>query len=145
MKISSRFGSIETDANDILLFPTGLLGLEQCRRWILLADQHNKTVAWLQSIDQPALCLAVVSPRRFVPGYQIRVARRELGSLELDDVRTATVLAIVTRTSRGLALNLKAPVLINVQRRLGRQVVTNGELPVRYELGGPAVEVRKSA
>jgi flagellar assembly factor FliW len=145
MKITSRFGPIEIDAETIIQFPTGLLGLESCQRWVLLADRHNEAVAWLQSVDRPGFALPVVSPRRFVPGYQMRVARRELATLELDDAQAAKVLVIVGRTSRGLSLNLKAPLLVNLQRRVGRQVVTNGELPVRYELRGPDIAVRRSA
>jgi flagellar assembly factor FliW len=145
MKIISRFGPIEIDSHDILHFPNGLLGLEDCRRWALLADQHTEAVAWLQSLDRPEVALPLVSPRRFVPGYQMRVARRELAPLELENARAAKVLVIVTRTARGLALNLKGPVVLNLPRRLGRQVVTNGELPVRYELGNQPMLVRRSA
>lgn len=145
MKISCRFGQIEIDPDDILQFPTGLLGLEQCRQWVLLADAKSDAVAWLQSMERPEIALPVTSPRRFVPEYQMRVARRELAMLELEDASAAKILVIVGRTAGGLSLNLKAPVVLNLQRRLGRQVITNGELPVRYELGSHKRLVRRSA
>ena len=142
---TSRFGLLRVESDDLLYFPAGLLGLEDCRNWSLLGDGQNDAVAWLQSADRPKTALAVVSPRRFVPGYQVRVARMEIETLELDSVRTAEVLLIVGRNSSGLTLNLKAPLVINVARRLGRQVITNGDLPVRYELRtGPAV-LKKTA
>ena len=68
--------------------------------------------------------------------------------LDLEDASSAKILVVVGRTAGGLSLNLKAPVILNLQRRLGRQVVTNGELPVRYELGshkGSCEEVRSIA
>lgn len=142
---TSRFGPIEIEADDVIQFPMGLLGLEDCREWVLLADRRNEALAWLQSVDQPEVALAVVSPRRFVPDYRMRVARRELASLELEDIKRAKVLAIVGKTDRGITLNLKAPLLINLERRLGRQVVTNGDLPVRYELGSEHPTVRRTA
>ena len=145
MKISSRFGPVDVSADDMFDFPNGLWGWEQCRRWILLADQQSDALAWLQSVERPGIALPVTSPRRFVPGYQIRVARRELASLELDDASAAKILVIVGRTARGLSLNLKAPVILNLQRRVGVQVATNGELPVRYELGTQTKTVRKIA
>lgn len=145
MKITSRFGPIEFDVDDMIQFPTGLVGLEDCRRWILLADGHNEAVAWLQSVEKPDIALPVVSPRRFVPGYQMRVARQELGPLLIDDPKSAKVLVVVGRTVRGMSLNLKAPLVINLQRRLARQVITNGELPVRYELGSQEAAVRRIA
>ena len=135
MKINSRFGPISLDAADLILFPNGLWGLEGCRQWALLADPQCPALAWLQSIDQPSLALPVTSPRRFVAGYQMRVARRELAPLALDDLASVKVLVVVGRCEGGFSLNLKAPLVLNLQRRLGRQVITNGTMPVRYELG----------
>jgi flagellar assembly factor FliW len=142
---TTRFGPVEVQADDVIHFPEGLLGLEERRDWVLLAEDQNDAVAWLQSVDRADIALAVVSPRRFVPDYRMRVARRELDPLRLDQVRTARVLAIVGRTERSLALNLKAPVVINLPRRLGRQVIANGDLPVQYELGSLSTAMRKSA
>ncbi len=142
---TSRFGPIEIEADSVIEFPTGLPGLEECRRWVLLADPRNEALAWLQSVARAEVALPVVSPRRFVQGYQLRVTRRELAALELDDLKTAEVLAIVGRADRAMTLNLKAPVVINLERRLGRQVIANGDLPVRYELGSEGPAFRRSA
>ena len=142
---TTRFGRLKIEANDIIRFPTGLWGFEDCREWVLLADQENDALAWLQCVQRPAVALAVASPRRFVPDYRMRVARRELSSLELSDVKRAKVLVVVGRTDRAMTLNLKAPVVINLDRRLGRQVITNGDLPVQYELASEPPALRRSA
>jgi flagellar assembly factor FliW len=143
--ITNRFGRFEVQADDILRFPAGLLGFEDCREWVLLADVENDALAWLQSIDRPEVAVAVVCPRRFVPAYQMRVARRELAALELDDPKQARVLAILGKTGRTITLNLKAPVVINLERRLGRQVVANDDHPVQYEMDRGTPAFRKSA
>ena len=142
---TTRFGPIDIDAGDVIRFPEGLLGLPSCRDWVLLADAENDALAWMQSIDRPEIALGVVSPRRFVPSYQMRVARRELEPLRLEDAQAAQVLIVVSKTERSITLNLKAPLLINLSRRLGRQVVTNGDLPVQYVLGSASPALRKSA
>lgn len=145
MKINSRFGTIQVDAEDCLFFPAGLCGLEDCRQWVLLADSENVALAWLQSVDRPGIALPVTSPRRFLPGYQMRVSRRELLPLELEDTSAAKVLVIVGTAGQGSTLNLKAPLVINLHRRLGRQVIANGDLPVRYEIIPAAHSARKTA
>jgi flagellar assembly factor FliW len=142
---SSRFGTLHLDSDDVLRFPAGLLGLEHCREWVLLDDGQNDAVAWLQSVECPEVALAVVSPRRFVPDYRIRVARPEIEPLDFDDVRSAEVLVIVGRTDRAVTLNLKAPLLVNPARRLGRQVITNGNLPIRHELNNGQLALKRSA
>ena len=142
---TSRFGPVEIEAEDVIRFPGGLLGLEDCREWVLLADRRSDALAWLQSVERPEVALAVVSPRRFVRGYRMRVARRELAPLGLADVKTAKVLAIVGKTDGTVTLNLKAPLVINLARCLGRQVVTNGDLPIRFALGSEPPAFRRSA
>jgi flagellar assembly factor FliW len=142
---STRFGTLTIDPEDLLRFPAGLLGLEQCREWVLLDDGQQDAVAWLQSVQRPEVAVAVVSPRRFVPDYHIRVARPEVEPLEFDDVHSVEVLVIVGRTDRAVTLNLKAPLLVNLARRLGRQVITNGDLPIRYELNNAQLALKKSA
>jgi len=131
---TTRFGRVEFAAEDVFCFPEGLPGLAACRDWVILSEGNDAAVAWLQSVQRPEIGLAVVCPRRFVPGYRLRVARRELVPLELDTPKGALLLAVVTKTARALALNLRAPVVINLDRRLGRQVTARGSLPMQHEL-----------
>jgi flagellar assembly factor FliW len=135
MEIStSRFGTLQVLNHDILLFEQGLIGLRACRRWVVLADAQNAALGWLQSMDEPETALAIVSPRRFVPDYQLRVARKDLAPLSLGNPRDAQVAVIVSRHTDGLALNLRGPLVINVEARRGRQVIAKDPLPVRLIL-----------
>ena len=144
MNISTtRFGRLNIDEADVLTFVDGLIGMEDCRRWVLLSDALNESLAWLQSLDRAEVALAVVSPRRFVPCYQVRVARRDIEPLGLRSANDAQVLAIISHASGALALNLKAPLVIHLQERLGRQIVARDDHPVQHRLNGTAV--RKSA
>ena len=153
MKIATtRFGSLEISEEDTVQFPAGLIGLKDCRAWVLLADEHDRHLAWLQSTTRPEVAVAVVGPRRFVPHYKLRVDRSVLGPLQIQSHHEPQVLVIVSKgddggqgDDGGLTLNLKAPLVINLGRRLGRQVVTNDDWPVRYRLTNATAELRKSA
>lgn len=142
---TTRFGTLELETSDTIDFPSGPLGLEDCRQWVLLADAQNGSLGWLQSTTRPEVALAVVSPRRFVPHYQFKVYRSELAPLELASVQDAQVLTIVSKNEHSITLNLKAPIVINLQRRLGRQVVANGDLPLQHELTSAPATLKKSA
>jgi len=146
MKIpTTRFGRIEFQGEDVIHFPAGILGMESCCRWILLADAENDALGWLQSTDRADTALALVSPRRFVPQYQIRVARRDLAVLQVDSPQEVQVLSIVGKSETGPTLNLKAPLVFNLAKRLGTQVVARNELPLHYELSTSPPPMRRSA
>ena len=135
MQISTtRFGLVAIDVEDIFLFPQGLIAFEDCRHWVLLADSENDSLGWLQSVTRSEVALPVISPRRFLPGYQVRVSRGQLLPLELTQFDQAYVLSIVSKSGAVLTVNLKAPLVINLDRRLGRQVITTDEQPLALEL-----------
>jgi len=140
---TTRFGSLTIDEGDVLTFVDGLIGMEACRRWVLLADAQNSALAWLQSLDRAEVALAVVSPRRFVPNYACRIARRDIQPLGLSDPNEAQVLTIISHAGDTLALNLKAPLVIHLAERLGRQIVARDDHAVQHRL--PETAVRKTA
>ena len=146
MKIhTTRFASIEIEPDYILFFRNGLIGFEDCRHWVLLADSDNSAVAWLQSMQHSDIALPVVSPRRFVSGYQVRLEPNDVDLLQLSKVEQAFVLAIVSRNEESLTLNLRAPIVVNLDRRIGSQVITVDAQPMQYELSTLPTVLRRSA
>jgi flagellar assembly factor FliW len=146
MHIGTRhFGTVEIEVDDILLFPHGVIAFEDCRHWVLLADAENPALAWLQSVSRQEVALPVVSPRRFAPAYSVHVTRGQLVPLEFSQFDQAYVLSVVSQSDGDLTLNLKAPLIINLDRRLGRQVITSDEQPVVLALPTPPARLRKSA
>lgn len=142
---TSRFGTLQIKPEDILLFSDGLFGFEDHCHWVLLADSENDAVAWLQCVTEPELALPMVSPRRFVPGYQVRIARNQMTQLEMAALDQAFVLNVLSKNAGEVTVNLKAPVIINLDRRIGRQVVTSDDQPLQLELPMAAAPLRKTA
>lgn len=141
---TTRFGSVTIQPGDVLEFPSGLIGLEPWRHWVVLADRENPGLGWLQSTERADLALAVVSPRRFVPGYRVRVAARDVEPLCLPEGATPQVVVPVSSHGGALSINLKAPVLVCLESGRGRQVIAKDDHPVQHWLSGHA-EMRRSA
>lgn len=143
---TTRFGAVRVQAEDVFVFPRGLIGFEDFRRWVLLADSANDAVGWLQSLGHPDVAVPLVSPRRFVSDYRVRVSRSDLSVLRLQDSDRAFVLNPVARNAHRLTINLKAPVLFNLDRRLACQVITTDDQPVQLDLQAITRQpLRKSA
>jgi flagellar assembly factor FliW len=112
----------------------------------VLTDSANPALGWLQNLEQGHIALGVVSPRRFVPEYQLRVDRSDLRMLGLVTVRDAEVVVIASRQATNeLTLNLRAPLVINVEKRLGCQVISKDEHPVQYPLDLQNLKLRRIA
>lgn len=142
---TTRFGALDVEPHELITFPAGLIGLEDCKQWVLLADATNENLGWLQSTTRADTALAVVSPRRFAADYKFRVYRSELAALGLVDLNDAQVLAVVAEHDGELTLNLKAPLVVNIQSRLARQITANDDHPIQFALPSAPARVRKIA
>ena len=157
---TTRFGLLSVQSQDEILFENGLIGLEDCRRWVVLTDSANPALGWLQNLEQGHIAVGVVSPRRFVPDYQLRVDRAHLRTLGLVTIRDAEVVVIASRqpevldsrlrahdgqSPTGITLNLRAPLVINVEKRLGCQVIATDEHPGQYPLYLQNMKLRRTA
>ena len=66
-------------------------------------------------MTRPTLAMPVISPRRFVQQYQLRVTRGELAALQLGATDRTYVLSLVSEHDGALTTNLKAPIVINLR------------------------------
>lgn len=142
---TTRFGKLSIRKDETIVFPQGLIGFENHTKWAILADESNDSVGWLQSMDQADLAFAVVSPRRYVPGYKVRISPEQATSLKLDAGMETFVLVIVSRENALISVNLRAPLLVNLSLQLGRQVITTDEQPLRHVIATETIALRRSA
>lgn len=140
---TTRFGTLTIEESELFYFPQGLIGLETLRQWALVPDPASSAVVWLQSASREEKALPMVSPRAFVEGYKVRVNQRSLAPLSLRSGDPTYILTAVSGLPGRTTINLRAPVLLNVARRLGCQVVTEDEHSLQYPL--PVAQVRRKA
>lgn len=139
MKIETvHFGVIEIDETDIIDFPEGVPGFETCKKFALIGQDINESpFFWLQSADKPELCFVVTDPFMIYNNYGIDIDDEDIALLQIKDANNVLTLAIVVipENTKETRVNLKAPLIINVEKRLGKQVIQNNDdLPVRFYL-----------
>ena len=131
---TQRFGTLQINPDELFLFPQGLIGMESLRQWALLPDLDNPSVAWLQSASRGDRAIPVISPRAFFDGYRVHVTRRELAGLHLQAGAEIYVLTTISGHVGRLTTNLRSPLLLNLSRRLGCQVITGDDQPIQQPL-----------
>jgi flagellar assembly factor FliW len=130
MKIeSSRVGSVEVRDQDIISFPSGLIGLARRNRFVVLEFAEDVPLGWLQSVDDPNFGMPVAEPGIFVSDYSIETSASEVAELGLKSVHDCAILIVTTIGAGGAIVtgNLRAPLLVNAESRIGRQVVLSRE------------------
>jgi flagellar assembly factor FliW len=137
---TERFGDLEIAAEKIIDLPDGLLGFVTIERAVLLPIDDDGLFFWLQAVDHPELAFLVLTPWPLFGDYQLDITEADMSALDLSEADEALVFCLLTSHDepRRFTANLLGPIIVNQRRRLGRQVVLNGDLPTQAEL--PALE-----
>jgi flagellar assembly factor FliW len=108
----------------VVHLPSGLLGFEQIKKYVLVSDPAEEPFKWLQVPGDSSLAFLVISPFQAVPDYTPEIPDEDVRSIGLEDPQDALVLNIVTLRKNGRStLNLKGPIVINRFSMIGKQVV----------------------
>ena len=118
--LTTQFGKIQIDEENILEFRDGLAGFEEYKRFIIVSDKELYPIFWLVSIDEPSLEFPIVNPFLFIPDYNPDIELKDEGE---------TIFAIVTlrKEIEKTTINLKGPLVIDINLKKGRQVILNDE------------------
>ena len=140
MRIKTKhFGEIDLDENKIINFENGILGFEDYKTYTLLYNSEDgesaSDVSWLQSLEEPALAIPVMSPFLVREDYNPKVEDellKPLGDVRPEDMAVFVSITVPTDITK-LSANLKAPFIINVQTRKGAQIIVeNQDYEIKY-------------
>ncbi len=138
MKVNTtRFGELEVDKKDIINFKEGLLGFDNLKKYFVVDPGDQTLILWLQSIDDGSVAFPIIEPKIYNPNYSVKLLPVELTSIELENLSNASIYTILTipQDVTEMSANLKAPIVINNQTKIARQIVLqDSKLEVRYKM-----------
>jgi|SRR5690625_1603952 len=130
MKLDTKYlGEIEVEQSDIIRFPSGIPGFQEETEFVLLnlPGESSHLFQVLQSVKSSELAFIVTNPYYFYSDYEFKLDDAIIDQLEIQKEGEVTVFTIVTVKSpfASSTVNLKAPVIINHNKRLGKQYILN--------------------
>ena len=111
------FGIPGLDASSTITFPEGLPGFPQYREFVLV-ESPVSGLAWLQSVEQEHLALLVA-----LPEVVCAESAELMDSFRKKRLFTAVVITLPGVDRPAATANLKAPVVIDPESRVARQVI----------------------
>lgn len=133
------FGDINIDENKIILFEDGILGFPDYKKYLFMeSGEEGSPFFWLQSIEDVDIVFPLIDVIRFIPSYNPVVDSSEIEALGDEDDELAIYNILLIPKDKGAkdsTVNLKAPVVINLNTLKARQIISsNEEYPVKYYL-----------
>lgn len=126
MNIDTKyFGTCKIDEKDIIHFESGLPGFLDEKKFVVLPFDEASPFYLLQSVSTPTLAFTIMSPFYIHQAYDFEIPDPVVKSLALTDEKDIAVFVILTIHDpfEASTANLKAPVIINTERKVGKQIV----------------------
>ena len=151
MKIKSKsFGELEFEEEAILEFPEGIIGFEKLKKWILIENPSMEPFKWIQSVEDSNIALMVIDPHLIKSNYKMAIPTVEHQKIGLEtlEVRENWITFCVVVPKKEITesiVNLKAPILINLKDKIGKQIILlNDDYDVEEKLfSAETIKVRQ--
>lgn len=118
--------------------PEGIPGFERSRDWVLEREHPEAVFSLLRSLDHPGVGILVAEPWNLAPGYSPDLPDDELARIEVrsPDELELYVVATLAADRQHVYLNLAAPLVVNHESRVARQVILDRQgWPLRHPVG----------
>ena len=125
----------DSDGSVLLTFPKGLLGFPDLRAFRLLEPHDGYPLKFLQSVERDEVSFICIDPASVKPDYTVPLGEEESAALRLESPEEALVLTLVVipEDAKHMTTNLAGPLVINVNSRIGYQIVLSAEkYPLRF-------------
>ncbi|WP_024615663.1 flagellar assembly protein FliW [Clostridium sp. Ade.TY] len=119
-----------------VVFKKGIPGFENINEF-KIKDLENNKFKIIESLDNE-ISFATVNPFEIYNEYEIDLNDETIKELQIEDPKDVMLLTIITlgKTLESSTINLKAPLVINVKSKLGKQFIIQGD---KYNTKHPLV------
>ena len=140
MQVNTKiFGQIDIDDAKIVTFENGIIGFPELKHFAVVYDEEKKgtnRISYLQSIENGEFALPVMNPILIQPDYNPFFddeLLKPLGNLNETNLCVLVTVKVPSNIEQ-ISVNLKAPIIINVDEKAGAQVIVEDDCPVRFPI-----------
>ncbi|MBI3634970.1 MAG: flagellar assembly protein FliW [Candidatus Rokubacteria bacterium] len=133
---SPKLGDVTYTLEDVVRFPQGIPGFEGLREFLLVSRDECTPFVFLASLDRPDVALPLLPLAVAAAGIApVTEMVGSLGEAVSDDAMGYYAVVSIGANAQDIVVNLRAPVVVNLDTRLGCQVILEDEtLPVGARL-----------
>lgn len=138
MKLVTDYrGEVEYEKEDIIHFEDSMYGFDGKQDFLLIGNvEPELPFHWLQSIEDESLTFVITDPFLFVEKYDFELDDLTVEKLGIDNVEDIMIYTtvIIPENTEDITVNLKSPIIININDRKAKQVILNEDYPYKYKI-----------
>ncbi|MEK4128737.1 flagellar assembly protein FliW [Solibacillus sp. FSL W8-0474] len=137
MKITTAYmGEVEIKLSQIIQFEHGLPGFEDEKEFVQLPISEESAYQVLQSVKTAALAFIITPPYATISDYSFELDEAVIRALDIKSDNEVAVFVIVSLkdTLENSTVNLKAPIVLNIENQKAKQIILDEDYAIRHRL-----------
>ncbi len=125
MKTSSTHAENELLSGTKMVFPDGIIGFEDHKEYRIVKEKSKEPFHWLQSENDSEVNFIIIDPLEFKPDYKPVLSEMDKAVLKIRGIEECQcyVIICVHQDSEQISANLLAPLMVNKEKNISRQVI----------------------
>ncbi|MBU1087239.1 MAG: flagellar assembly protein FliW [Candidatus Omnitrophica bacterium] len=108
-----------------MFFPEGIIGFSEHKEFEIINDKSKEPFVWLESVRDNSLAFILIDPKEFQQDYNPILSSEDKMALQVNDLSECSIytLVCVPKDSDEISANLLAPIIINKNNKIGKQII----------------------
>ncbi|MFH1063296.1 MAG: flagellar assembly protein FliW [Candidatus Omnitrophota bacterium] len=130
--MKTSVAQVERSARDqatSMFFPEGIIGFSEHKEFSIIDNKSKEPFVWMESAQDNNLSFIIINPKEFKQGYEPILSAADKTALKINDLSECLIYALVCvpKDSDEISANLLAPIIINKNSNIGRQVILHDQ------------------
>lgn len=142
------FGELKIEPEDIYDFANGIPGFEENHRFIIVQPDPEMQFCYIQSVEESNLAFLVCNPFIFYTDYDFQLSETNQQELNIENEADVAVWSVVSvdRQSNEVTMNLLAPIVVNIHKKRGKQIILHdSDYKIKHKLSIPVSSEKMKA
>ncbi len=120
-----KIGQIEYESEDVLTMASPMLGFPKLKKFLLISTEQTYPFYWFQSVENPDVSFLMLETVLFFNDYKPEISKKDINAVKCKNKSDLRIFAIVVvpKNPKDSTANLKAPIIINEEKMLAKQVI----------------------
>jgi flagellar assembly factor FliW len=134
--VTHQFGELEISEDQIISFPSGIIGFENCKEFVVINAEDFEPFKWLISLDNQEFGFPILNPFLFVENYLDEFSPSVSRKISQENSAIEVYCVVTLKGDNNkVTMNLKGPIIIDYDKNEGKQIIlTNDDLSVSHPI-----------
>lgn len=127
---SPKLGRFEYTEDDLVTMVSPILGFNELNDFLFISSEEFYPFSYFQSVQDENITFVLADIKAFFPDYSPKFSKGDYKVLQIekDEEMALFGLVVVRDDPQNATINLKAPIVINTNKKLAKQIILEEDI-----------------